>query len=87
MVVALVLLPLVAALAVQVLGLSGRVWDALPVIVFVSVVVVMIVAGVAMSRRMVLEETREREGKCSKCGYDRTGLKIGDACPECGKAG
>jgi hypothetical protein len=23
-------------------------------------------------------------GKCSKCGYDRSGLASGKACPECG---
>ena len=87
MVAGLVGSPLVAALLVRALGLSGRAWDALPVVVFGGVVVGMIVAGVAMSRRMALEDARGRDGKCLKCGYDRAGLRIGEPCPECGERG
>ncbi len=29
---------------------------------------------------------RRRLGQCARCGYDRRGLAVGAACPECGEA-
>jgi hypothetical protein len=39
-----------------------------------------LVRGVRVSRRAV----RRRRGRCERCGYDRAGLDLGAACPECG---
>jgi rubrerythrin len=32
----------------------------------------------------VREHQRRREGKCTACGYDMTGLEFNERCPECG---
>jgi hypothetical protein len=43
--------------------------------------------GVAIAWRLDhVSRRRERVGRCPKCSYDRTGLAVGAACPECGSA-
>lgn len=40
--------------------------------------------GLLFVPRAVRRWRRRRGGRCVKCGYDRTGLAAGAACPECG---
>ena len=37
-----------------------------------------------MSWRAWWRDRHRRRGLCARCGYDRTGLRDGGACPECG---
>ncbi len=47
-----------------------------------------VVAPLAIATALAFWRSRriERSGCCGECGYDRTGLKAGAACPECGTA-
>ena len=47
---------------------------------FYAAVVLGMVECVAFARRRV----RRGRGRCPSCGYDRAGLAVGAACPECG---
>ncbi|MBX3379531.1 MAG: hypothetical protein KF805_05525 [Phycisphaeraceae bacterium] len=44
---------------------------------------VLIATGAAW-RLDVLATRRKKVGRCATCGYDRAGLKLDAACPECG---
>jgi hypothetical protein len=41
-----------------------------------------VMRGGALARGAI----RRRRGRCPMCGYDRAGLGVGAACPECGRA-
>lgn len=45
-------------------------------------IVLLGVEGFSFVRRRV----RSARGRCAACGYDRVGLGVGEACPECGSS-
>jgi|ERR1043165_6540212 hypothetical protein len=46
-----------------------------------------VVGGLLTCAVWMRERMRRRRGLCIGCGYDRAGIGVGSACPECGRAG
>ncbi len=47
-----------------------------------------VIALVTLCSRLVLginRRLRTQSGRCERCNYDRSGLAVGTACPECGR--
>lgn len=57
--------------------------SALPVLIVALVVIVLSVVFVVSAARRRRSLERERQGLCSRCGYDLRGTRH-DLCPECG---
>jgi hypothetical protein len=74
-----VLLPKFGDVELEDLGIIGRIATYMPLPLLISGIVLVIIGN-----RRTMKRIEARRSICIACGYNRTGLKPDEKCPECG---